>query len=264
MRAVLVTGAGGSVGRALTARLTARGFTVFPAVRGGALDLDVTDEASVQRAAKQIAEQVNGNGLYALVNNAGVIVQGPVELVPDAELRRQFDVNVFGAAAVMRAFLPLLRQGGGRIINISAPTARVAIPHLGPIGASKAALESLSDAARIELAGWRIPVVLIEPGAMDTPIFDKADTAATTALSTVPQNLLTLYGKQLTGFTNAMKKQRLGSVEGVTDTIVRALEARRPRPRYVVGGDARSLLMLAHLPTRFRDRLLGQMMGVAK
>ncbi|MDP4511548.1 SDR family NAD(P)-dependent oxidoreductase [Nonomuraea turcica] len=264
MRAVLVTGAGGSVGTALTARLTARGFTVFPTARGGALDLDVTDETSVQHAAKKIAGQLNGRGLHALVNNAGVIVQGPVELVSDAELRRQFEVNVFGAAAVMRAFLPLLRQERGRIVNISAPTARVAVPHLGPISASKAAMESLSDAARVELANWGIPVVLIEPGAMNTPIFEKAAVAATTSLKTVPQDLLDLYGKQLTGFGDAMKKQRLSPVDAVADTIVHALEARRPRPRYVVGGDARVLLMLAHLPTRLRDRLLGQMMGIAK
>ncbi|NUW32615.1 SDR family NAD(P)-dependent oxidoreductase [Nonomuraea sp. SMC257] len=192
-----------------------------------------------------------------------MIVQGPLELVPEAELRRQFEVNVYGPANVMRAFLPLVRKGKGRIVNISAPTARTAIPFLAPISASKAALESLSDAARVELAPWDIPVVLIQPGAMATAIFDKAGAAARTALAEAPAERRTLYGKQLEALDKMLAGQRLSPVTAVVDAIVRAVEARRPRPRYVVGADARALVMLSRLPTRLRDKLLTRTLGLA-
>jgi NAD(P)-dependent dehydrogenase (short-subunit alcohol dehydrogenase family) len=107
---------------------------------------------------------------------------GPLELVPPDELRRQFEVNALGPAHVIQAFLPLLREGRGRIVNISAPTARVPIP-FSPVGASKAALESLSDSLRIELGAWGIPVAVIVPGGTATPIWQKADTAAQAALN---------------------------------------------------------------------------------
>jgi NAD(P)-dependent dehydrogenase (short-subunit alcohol dehydrogenase family) len=259
MRGVLVTGANGGVGSALTKALADRGFTVYAGARGGALDLDVTDQASVARAAKEVARMQGDQGLYAVVNNAGVIVQGPLELISDAELRRQFEVNVYGPANIMRVFLPLLRQGRGRIVNISAVSAINAVPYLAAISASKAALESLSDAARIELAPWGVPVVLIQPGATDTQIFAKA---AGTSLLDIPPDRLALYGEQLKAVAHAMAKQRLAPVKSLVDVIVRAIEAQRPKPRYLAGMDTRAASLLSHLPTRLRDRILAGVMGL--
>ena len=169
--------------------LAERGFRVYAAVRepGGevprhpdvrTLRLDVTDPAGIADAAALVRSD-GCTALHGIVNNAGIIVQGPLELVSPHDLRHQFNVNVFGAVAVTQAFLPLLRTGHGRLVNITAATARVAGPFFGPISASKAALQSLSDAQRLELAHWGLPVVVIEPGLIDTTIFSKA--AAATA-----------------------------------------------------------------------------------
>ncbi|WP_214319761.1 SDR family NAD(P)-dependent oxidoreductase [Nonomuraea sediminis] len=261
MSALLLTGASGGVGTATARELLARGYTVYAGVRDPArapdgtrpVVLEVTDPASVEAAAAEIAE--TENALHAVINNAGVIVDGPLEEVPDEELRRQFAVNVFGPAAVTRAFLPLLRRGGGRVVNVSAASARTALPYMAPISASKAALESLSDALRVELAAWRIPVVVVEPGALDTPIFAKAAQAR----RGYPAGL---YRDQLAKFDAAMAKQTYAPTERVARVIATAVTARRPRPRYVTGRDARLAAILSHLPIGLRDRLLVGALGL--
>jgi NAD(P)-dependent dehydrogenase (short-subunit alcohol dehydrogenase family) len=262
--AVLITGANGGIGTATTRALTQRGYTVYAGVRGAAGDLegargvrvirlDVTEPESAAAAAKQIGGEVGG--LRAVINNAGVIVQGPLELVPADELRRQFEVNTLGPATVIREFLPLIRAGAGRIINVSAPTGRVAVPFLGPISASKAALESLSTALRLELAGWRIPVVVIEPGATATSIFDKAGVAEKQARTEVERDRLALYSAQLAAVEKATAKLKPGPIDKVAGAITKAVEVRRPKRRYVVA-DARTLTMLSHLPARLRDSIV--------
>jgi NAD(P)-dependent dehydrogenase (short-subunit alcohol dehydrogenase family) len=265
-RTVLITGAAGGIGRATALALADRGFRVYAAVRGErqgrdfaqdirVISLDVTDPDSVATAAGKIAAAEDG-GLYALINNAGLIVQGPLELVPPAELHRQFAVNVYGPALVTQAFLPLLRRATGRIINISAPTARVAAPYAGPIGASKAALESLSAAARVELAPWGIQVSVVQPGGTDTPIFMRAAAAAQTALAAADPDRLALYQARLDAVATATARMRTGPPSAVARVIVRAVEARRPRPLYLAGRDARLAAVLAKLPARARDRIL--------
>src|ERR1700754_2976835 len=158
-RNVLITGASGGVGTALTRALAEAGWRVFATARSPVeanrrdvvpVQLDITDEESVRRAAAFVAEHVGEEGLAGLVNNAGVIVQGPLELVPMHALRRQFEVNVIGQVAVTQAFLPLLRSAGGTIVNVGAVTGLVTVPMLGPISASKTALESITDALRME------------------------------------------------------------------------------------------------------------------
>ena len=262
--AVLVTGATGGIGAATVRALTSRGFSVYAGARrpAGVLEsaagvrvvtLDVTDPASVAAAAKQIGSEVGG--LRAVVNNAGVIVQGPLELVPAEEWRRQIDVNTLGPASVVREFLPLIRAGAGRIINVSAPTGRIAMPFLSALSASKAGLESLSNALRLELAAWQIPVVVIEPGLTATAIFDKAGVAEKEAQSRADQDRVVLYRAQLAAVEKANARFKPGPVDKVADTIVRAVEARRPKRRYLVGS-ARSMGILTTLPARLRDRLL--------
>ena len=224
--------------------------------------MDVTDPGSVAAAVATVGERLGRSGLRAVVNNAGVIVQGPLELLPQRELERQFAINTLGPIYVTQAFLPLLRAGKGRLINVSAPTARVPVPFMGPIGASKAALESLSAALRGELAAWKIPVVLIEPGGTDTQIFAKAAAATETALAAGDPARVALYRPHLEAFAKAAAKQSLGPIEPVADALVAAIEARRPRRRYGAGNGVRLFAALSHVPTGLRERLVASAFGL--
>ncbi|MEV5574756.1 SDR family NAD(P)-dependent oxidoreductase [Spirillospora sp. NPDC052269] len=273
-RTVLLTGANGGVGLATARALAEKGFRVLAGVRGEAgrvaevrgvrvVRLDVTDPASVRDAVGLVREHA-GDDLYAVVNNAGIIVRGPVELVPDEEWRRQFAVNVFGPAALTRELLPLLRASRGRIVNITAPTARIAAPYLAALSASKAALASMSDALRLEVAPWGVSVIVVEPGLMDTPVFTKADAAEAEVAGAVPSELRELYRARLDAVGAALASGKPAPPSLAADAVVRALTASKPRPRYSVGADTRGLGVLAALPLRTRDRLLGRVLGLHK
>jgi NAD(P)-dependent dehydrogenase (short-subunit alcohol dehydrogenase family) len=270
---IFITGAATGIGAATTRRLAEAGYRVFAGVHRETASLasipgvqpvavDVTDPAGVEKAAKVVAEAVGGDGLRAVINNAGVIVQGPLELVPPEELRRQFEVSTLGPAHVIQAFLPLLRDGKGRIINISAPTARVPVPFMAPIGASKAALESFSDSLRVELGAWGIPVVVIEPGGTDTAIFRKADAAAQAAFGAADPAKVALYSKQLAAVGKAAAKQKLGPADAVAKTILAAVAARKAKRRYMAGSGVAIFGVMAHLPTGVRERLIKTVFGL--
>lgn len=271
-QAVLLTGAAGGFGVAVTRALLERGVTVYagvraepPAALAGAvpITLDVTRTDSVLAAAKEIAAREGDGGLHAVVNNAGVIVQGPLELVPESEWLRQFDVNVHGPVRVTQAFLPLLRQGGGRVVNISAPAARVAVPFAAPMSASKAALASLSDAARLELAPWGVPVVQVEPGGSSTEIFAKAEAASARALASLDPERVAPYRSALDAVAAASARQKLDPVEKAVGAIVAAVLDRRPKTHYVAG-NARIFAVLARLPRGARDRVLVRALGLPR
>jgi NAD(P)-dependent dehydrogenase (short-subunit alcohol dehydrogenase family) len=270
---VFITGAATGIGAAITSQLLQDGYQVFAGVHretgslasrpgAAAVRIDVTDPASVAAAAKVVAEAAGPQGLRAVINNAGVIVQGPLELVPPEELRRQFDINTLGPAHVVQAFLPLLRTGGGRIINISAPTARVPVPFMAPIGASKAALVSFSDALRLELASWDIPVIVIEPGGTDTAIFRKAESAARDALAAADPAKVALYRDQLARAAKAAARQKLGPADPVAKAVVAAVQARRPRRHYAAGSGVAVFGILAHTPAGLRERLIKSVFGL--
>ncbi|MGW4247130.1 SDR family oxidoreductase [Nocardia sp. NPDC004722] len=272
-RAVLLTGASGGIGRACALALATKGFHVYAGVRTATpeldatgitqLTLDVTDSDGVAAAAEQVAKQQDGQGIHAVVNNAGVLVQGPTELVPISEWHRQFEVNVYGPVRVIQAFGPLLRAGGGRVVNVSAASARVPFPFLGPIGASKAALESYSESLRVELAPWRVPVSIVQLGAMRTEIFTKSAAAADIALTQADPRTVALYRRQLAAFEQAAARQRYAPVGVAVSAIVRAVEARRPRARYVAGTDARLAVWLSRIPARWRDRVFERALGLS-
>ncbi|NHK27674.1 SDR family oxidoreductase [Parvularcula flava] len=188
-KAVLVTGAGTGIGKAIALHLAAQGFTVFAAGRtlstlgalaqeGGeriiSVTMDVTDEASVAKGMETIASHLDGASLFAVVNNAGISVTGPIERVPDADWRAQFETNVFGVMNVTRAVLPQMRATGeGRIVNISSVTGRLAPPFMGVYAASKHAVEGLSDALRREVKQFGIKVSVIRPGFVNTGFGDQ-------------------------------------------------------------------------------------------
>ncbi|HLG75842.1 MAG TPA: SDR family NAD(P)-dependent oxidoreductase [Ktedonobacteraceae bacterium] len=276
--AVLITGAAGGIGTTTARQLVSLGFRVFAGVRkpadGKALQasvssrivpvvFDITDAASLAAAAELVAREVGTAGLSGLVNNAGLIVEGPVELVPLDEVRRQFEVNVIGQVAVTQAFLPLLRQAHGRIVNIGAVTGKTSIPYLGVLSSSKAALESITDALRMELRPWGITVSIVEPTAMQTTIFNKSSAAARVALQQVPAERQKLYAPALAAVSQSLEKQHVDAPDVVTAAIIHALTARRPRTRYAVGRGAGMVVALRLLPDSVRDGLLLGQFGLS-
>ncbi|MFI2364620.1 SDR family NAD(P)-dependent oxidoreductase [Promicromonospora sp. NPDC019610] len=275
MSNVFITGATGGIGEPTVRALAERGHRVFAGVRAmdraKALDglagvepvvVDVTDEDSVRRAAHDVAGRLGGTRLDAVVNNAGIIVEGPLELVPESELERELRVNVLGPAAVIRAFLPLLRAARGRVVNVTAPTARRAVPYNGPISASKAALESLSVALRGELATWGVRVVIVEPAATDTPIFDLAAHAADASYRTADPGVLELYAPRIESVRRTAAGMTLADPGAVAKVLVRAITTPRPRTMYTAGRGAGLLPMLAHLPDRVSDALVNRAIGL--
>lgn len=264
-KSVLVTGATGGLGNAVVSRLAAEGWMVHAAVRTtpdaqrlAALPgdvrpvlLDVTDEESVRQAAQEVGGRLDG-----LVNSAGLIVQGFWEQVPDDSLRRQFEVNVIGLMSVTRAFLPALRAAHGRVVNIGALSSLVALPFFGPIAASKAALASMTDSLRIELRHQGVKVALVEPGAMETEIFDRATRSAQAdGLAGGPEVERT-YARALESAAASVAATKLRPVDQAVKAVHHALTARRPGTRYLVGPDARMVRVARRLPTGVRDRAL--------
>jgi NAD(P)-dependent dehydrogenase (short-subunit alcohol dehydrogenase family) len=276
-KTVLITGGSGGVGSALARQLASDGWQVFATARDpktiertkkGAgevvpIALELTDDASVAAAATAVREHTGERGLDGLVNNAGVIVQGPLELVPSSELRRQFEINVLGQMALTQAVLPQLRAARGRIVNVGAPTGRLAIPLMGPIGASKAALHSINDALRMELRHQGIVVSLVVPGALETEIFAKAAAAADVA-GPASDEAARQYAAVLEAAAAKMAEMKASPVDATVKAIRTALTERKPKARYTAGSDARQLELLRRLPTGLRDRALMSAVGMSR
>lgn len=207
------------------------------------------------------SRDLGDHGLAGLVNIASLIVERPLELVPVDDLRHQFEVNVIGQFAVTQAFIPLLRRGKGRVINVGAVSGRVAIPCLGPISASKAALASRTDVLRMELKPWGIAVSLIEPAAVPTPIFQKSGARADRAMQQSSPDQQAMDGPAID-----MCRTRLGTLpvskpEVVVNAVIEALTAAEPKTRYLMGNGSGIIPLLHFLPDRIRDRILLNQFG---
>ncbi|OLT22685.1 hypothetical protein BJF79_46340 [Actinomadura sp. CNU-125] len=271
-RTVLITGAAGGIGGAAVRRLHDLGWEVYAGVRRSSdasrlpagvrpLVVDLIDEETIDAAAKEVAARTGGR-LDALVNNAGVIVEGPVETVPLDEWRRQFDVNVIGQVAVTQSVLPMLRAAKGRVVNIGAVSSRMCAPTFGPIAASKAALASVTEALRMEMRPLGVAVSLVEPGSMQTEIFAKAGDAARAAGwrgDAATHRLYRGLAEKMGEFTENASR---APVDGVVKVIVKALTARRPSSVYLAGREARMMATLAKVPDRTRDRLVLRTAGI--
>ena len=271
---IMVTGATGGIGSALVGRLIAQGDNVIAAVRDPArlshvagpgrlvcLRLDMERSETIAAAAAEVAKIVGDNGLSGLVNMAGIIVEGPVEAIPPAELRRQLDINVVGPMELTQTLLSFLKQARGRVVNIGAISAHITVPFYGPIAASKSALASLNDAMRLEFAQFGVDVILIEPGAMKTGIFSTSRAARDANLSAVPQ-LERYYRPALMKMDRAFEKAGADDPTVVVDAVMTALYEKRPRNRVVVGKGTGALLMLSRLPIRMRDKLVKNALGL--
>jgi NAD(P)-dependent dehydrogenase (short-subunit alcohol dehydrogenase family) len=270
---VLVTGASTGIGESTALHLKTLGFDSVAGVRKDSdaerlraqgvrtVKLDVTDPGSIAAA----REQLGGGPLTGLVNNAGIAVAGPLEFLPLDQLRLQLEVNVVGQVAVIQQFLPALRAGRGRIVNVSSIGGRFALPLVAPYAASKFALEGISDSLRRELHGQGVDVVLIEPGGVKTPIWDKGNETADALQAQMPPEAERLYGKLIARVRRAtieIAEEKGIEASEVAEAIGRALTANRPRTRYLVGTDAKIRGPMAKLlPDRLLDRAVARTLG---
>jgi NAD(P)-dependent dehydrogenase (short-subunit alcohol dehydrogenase family) len=270
---VVITGASTGIGRATALRLARADFAVLAGVRreeDGAdlraqdgriepLLVDVTDAGQIAR----LAARVGAAPLAGLVNNAGIAVAGPLEGVPIDLVRRQYEVNVFGLLAVTQALLDPIRAGQGRIVNIGSIGGRINTPFVGPYSSSKAAVRSLSAALRRELRPWDIRVALVEPGALDTPIWRKGEAGAQETIDALPDRVRTLYARPLGALVAATRKiaANASSADDAAQAIEHALTAERPKAIYTVGRQARIQGALhSVLPARAFDALVARAM----
>jgi NAD(P)-dependent dehydrogenase (short-subunit alcohol dehydrogenase family) len=273
-RWVMVTGSTGGIGKALVARLAAGGHNVIATARKperlstavgpgrvAGVQLNLEDSQTIEAAVGEVARIVGDGRLFGLVNMAGVIVEGPLEAIPPAELRRQFEINVIGPFAVTQALLPLLKQARGKVVNIGSIAAHITVPFYGPIAASKSALASLNDAMRLEFAQFGIDVILIEPGAMKTTIFSTSRAARDARLSRLPE-LERHYRPALSEMDRAFEKAGADDPEVTVEAVIKALFRNRFSARAVIGKRTSAMLMLSRLPIRARDRLVKGALGL--
>jgi NAD(P)-dependent dehydrogenase (short-subunit alcohol dehydrogenase family) len=286
----LISGASTGIGRSIALSLLNRNFGVIAGVRSEAaasrlrqqasaiksghleiVTLDVTDQASIDAAVAHAITLTGADGLRAVINNAGIAVPGPVEHLTPADWRRQFDVNFFGAIALTRATLPLLRRGVTahgrgipRLLFISSIGGRVAQPMLAPYTCSKFALTALGDCLRLELRRQGIGVTVIEPGALATEIWAKGD--ATAAEEFTPDHpARKLYEPELNGLLALARKtaRNASPVEPAAEKIVRAILAPRAPARVLIGTDAKVMAsMKLLLPTGVFDNILAREFGI--
>jgi len=278
---VLVTGTSTGIGAATAAHLAKKGFHVFAGVRrkedGEALRaqvakkltpviVDVTDEKTISAAAATVADAVGKRGLAGLVNNAGIAKPAPIEFQPLADFRTQLEVNLFGPVAMIQAFLPLIRRGGGRIVNVGSIGGLLVLPLNGAYSASKFGIRAISDALRLELRQWNIHVSLIEVAPVKTAIFGKTYAE----LDALEQRLGTtgyrLYEEQASAVRRATEKAAADAEPPlvIAKAIADALTSDKPKPRYLVGHGGREVQVAAALPDRARDRALAKELGLPK
>jgi NAD(P)-dependent dehydrogenase (short-subunit alcohol dehydrogenase family) len=272
MSSVLVTGASRGIGKAVALHLAAAGWEVIagvrrpedaavlgstPGVRPVLLDIAVAGQVAA-------LDEVLPPRLDAVVNNAGIVVGGPLESVTADDLRRQLDVNVVGQIAVTQAVLSRLRESRGRIVFISSVNGRISTPLLGPYSASKFALEAAADALRMELKPWRIRVSIVEPAQTATDMWDTAEQTADDMEATMTPEQRVLYAKHVAGFRKMIPVSRKLAVP--TENVVRIVEAaltdRRPKVRYAVGiGPRLQMAVVTALPSSFSDVALRKVFG---
>jgi NAD(P)-dependent dehydrogenase (short-subunit alcohol dehydrogenase family) len=278
MRSVLVTGASTGIGRAAALRLDGAGWRVFAGFRGPAdgeslraegserfvpVQLDVTEPEQIAAAAARVEEESEG-GLQGLVNNAGVAIPGPLETIPLEDFRRQLEVNLVAYVAMTQALLPQIRRAEGRVVFLSSIGGRVAFPFGGPYHASKFGTEAIGDVFRQELRPWGLRVSIIEPGSIDTPIWERGQRKATEIKAKAPSTDL-LYGSAIEKFRKVIQETAERGIppEKVAKAISHALESSRPRTRYLVGFDAKVQARLKPLiPTPLFDRIVARALGL--
>jgi NAD(P)-dependent dehydrogenase (short-subunit alcohol dehydrogenase family) len=286
MRSVVITGVSTGIGFAAAGMLVRRGFRVFGSVRNAGdeervrtrlgpqfspLRFDVTDEGAVRTAAGRVRDELRGEPLFALINNAGICVVGPLTHVPLARFREQLEVNLVGVCSVTQAFLPLMlppenNDGNKRgcrprpcVVNVGSIAGKVAAPFAGPYAASKFGLEGFSDSLRRELMLFGIDVVLLQPGPVITPIWDKAEARVLDDYPGTP------YERSLEKFRSvSMSEAKHGFAAAVVaEEIYRLLQRRRRRARYaIVPNRLVNWTLPRCLPDKALDFCIGKFFGL--
>ncbi len=279
MKSVVVTGASTGIGWGCVKVLLGAGFHVFGSVRKQTdadrlskefgheftpLIFDVTDGAAVAGGARQVEAALGGETLFGLVNNAGIAVPGPLLYLKIEAFKRQIDVNLTGQLVVTQAFAPLLgadrsRKGApGRIVMISSVGGRSAFPFVGAYNASKFGLEGMSESLRRELMIFGVDVIVVAPGSVATPIWDKAEAVDNTAFDNTP------FAPALARFKSyALETGRKGlPPERIGEAVKTALTAAKPKTRYTVAPDPIQTLMVATLPKRIVDNMIARRLGL--
>ena len=272
-RAVLISGSSTGIGRASALRLDRAGLRVFAGVRnrGDAesleaeasdrlepVILDVTDESTIEVTRERV-EQVTGGRLAGLVNNAGIVVAGPIETLDINGLRRQLEVNLTGQVAVTQAFLPQIRAARGRIVFMASIGGRMALPYMSPYHASKFALEGVGDSLRQEMRQFGVSVSIVEPGAIATPFWGKGTDQIAPMLESMTDDQRKLYEPPARAAAEGARKAEARGIpaDRVAKAVEHALTSARPKTRYLVGVDARIQAGLHKLlPDRLLDRLV--------
>jgi len=273
-RWVLVTGASSGVGRSTALLLSGNGFEVLATVRNEAdavvlknqnpdhiypVIIELQNQSTINDAVRQVAHKTGNDGLYGLVNCAAMLHCGPLEYFPRELWFEQYDVNLFGPVALTQAMLPLIRKAGGRIVNIGAVGGGISLPFYGAIASSKIAFEAVTDCLRRELHPFGIHVSIIEPGGIDTPANTKMRDSVTRFLSDLEPIGQERYGKSMEAFSRwafNMHKHNL-QPEKVAKTVMKALQAGRPKTRYRLGWDSRvSAILMKLFPDRWFDKVI--------
>lgn len=276
MSSVLISGASRGIGRATALRLARAGWTVYATVRNVAdgeelvaaatgaelvpLQLDVTSDEQIAALDGALPTRLD-----AIVNNAGIVVSGPLETLSAADLREQFEVNVVGAVALTNLVLPRLRASHGRIVFVSSLSGMISTPMTGAYNASKFALEAIADAWRLELRPWGIKVALVEPAMTDTDLWRQAPETLETEAAGMAAEHRELYADHLEGMRRTIPRiQKMAKpVDGVAAAIEKALTASRPRARYPVGVDVKVQAALSGVtPDRVKDAAFGRLTGM--
>ena len=278
---VVVTGTSTGIGAATALHLVKKGFHVFAGVRkaedGDALRaqakkgltpviLDVTDASAISAAATTVEDVVGDRGLAGLVNNAGIAKPAPIELQPMADFRTQLEVNLFGPVAMIQAFLPQIRRGAGRIVNVGSIGGLIVLPLNGAYSASKFGIRAITDALRLELRQWNIHVSLIEVAPVKTAIFGKTYAELDALEKLLGETGYQLYEKQIAGVRKATEKAAADAdpPKVIAKAILDALTSDKPKTRYLVGHGAKGVGVAAALPDHLRDRALVRELGLPK
>ena len=270
----LVTGASTGIGRAIAEELIQNDHIVFAGARKKQdleslqsmgpkvipIELDVTNLEQIAKALQQIKSELKGDFCFHLVNNAGIVAPGPIEALKLEALREQLEVNVISVVGVTQAFLPLLKKSKGRIVMISSISGLVSTPFLGAYSASKFALEAISDSLRLELAPFGVKVLIIQPGPITTPIWEKNFAKEQKMLSDLPADVLRSYEKSLAKFTKTTKSEVKKAIpaQAVAIAAVSCLNDRNPPLRQIIAAPAVKLaIRIAKcLPVSLMDKQL--------
>lgn len=269
-KSIVITGASSGIGRATALYLDQLGFRVFAGVRKEAdgislkndatdnltyLLLDVTDGEAVEVAVETVA-RIGGGRLYGLVNNAGVSLNAPLELVPVDKIQQVIDVNVVGLLSVTKAFIPLLRRGKGRIINISSGHGLLAVPDKSVYAASKFAVQAITDSLRLELHPFDIEVTSVVVGKVNTEVLGKIVADREQVIAASSPEIVKLYQQLLSFFDREVKELPGIPASDVATVIADALTTASPKSQYLIGPGASKMQNLARLPVGLRDWLM--------